>query len=201
MAEAAGAGDKASATLIRGGGAAEAVEAHGVYHVECIGADGKVKWTDTVDNIVTTEGRNAMLTHTLKGSAYTASNVIGLISDASYTTPDAADTAAQINTTGSANGWNEATTGVAAARQTPTFGTAGSGSLATSSAASFSIVGSATLKGCFLLVRSTAGTAPTTTVGNTSGALYSAGAFSGGDRAVQNGDTLNITYTASLTAA
>ena len=37
-----------------------------------------------------------------------------------------------------------------------------------------------------------------TTVGNTNGALYSAGLFSGGDRAVANGDTLNVSYTASL---
>ena len=48
------------------------------------------------------------------------------------------------------------------------------------------------------MCRSAAGTAPTTTVGNTNGALYSAGLFTGGDRAVANGDTLNVSYTASL---
>ena len=53
------------------------------------------------------------------------------------------------------------------------------------------------IKGAFLLARSTAGTAPSTTVGNTNGALYSAGLFSGGDKSVANGDTLSVTYTAS----
>ena len=52
-----------------------------------------------------------------------------------------------------------------------------------------------TIKGTFLLIRSGAGTAPSTTVGNTNGALLSAGLFSGGDRAVINGDTLNVSYT------
>lgn len=74
--------------------------------------------------------------------------------------------------------------------------TAGSGSLA-ATATSHSILATDTVKGAALLCRSTAGTAPSTTVGSTAGALYSAGLFSGGDKAVANGDTLNVTYTAS----
>ncbi len=42
------------------------------------------------------------------------------------------------------------------------------------------------------------GTASTATVGNTAGALYSAGLFTGGDKGVGNGDTLSVSYTASL---
>lgn len=186
------------ADIARAGLLAEPAQAEGRYAFECFGPDGVLKWRDHIDNVVTTEGKNAALTHFLKGSAYTASQVLGLISDTTYTTPDAADTAAQLNTTGSANGWNEAASGIAATRGTPSFGTASAGALATSASVSFSILGTATLKGAFLLCRSTAGTAPTTAVGNTAGALYSAGAFSGGDRAVANGDTLNVSYTASL---
>jgi hypothetical protein len=47
-------------------------------------------------------------------------------------------------------------------------------------------------------MRSAAGTAPTTAVGNTSGAFWSAGLFSGGDKPVGNGDSLSVSYSTSL---
>lgn len=159
------------------------------------------KWRDRFHNTVVTEGKNAALTHFLKGSSYTASQVLGLIEDTGYSAIAAGNTAANITAAGGGsptNGWNEAPSSTCATRATPSFGTASSGSLA-ASAASFSIIATDTIKGAFLLCRSTGGTAPSTTVGNANGALYSAGLFSGGDRAVQNGDTLNVTYTASLT--
>lgn len=149
-------------------------------------------------NTVTTEGKNAALTHFLKGSAYTSAVRMGLIGNTTYTAPDAADVASAINTTGSANGWNEATSSICASRGTPTFGTASGGSLALSANQSFSIIGTDTINGVFLLIKSAAGVDPTSTVGNTSGALYSAGAFTGGAKAVSNGDTLSVSYTASL---
>lgn len=161
-------------------------------------------WEDSwviAPNLVTTEGKNAALTHLLKGSAYTASNVLGLIEDTGYSAVGASNTAASITAAGGGsptNGWNEAPSSTLSARGTPSFGSASSGSLATSSAVALSISATDTIKGAFLLIRSSAGTAPSTTVGNTSGALYSAGLFSGGDRSVANGDTLNVSYTASL---
>ena len=161
----------------------------------------EAKWVDNWRNTVITEGKNAALTHFLKGSSYTASQVMGLIESTGYSAIAAGNTAANITAAGGGsptNGWNEATSSMCASRGTPSFGTASSGSLATSSAVSFSIIASATIKGAFMLCRSAAGTAPTTTVGNTNGALYSAGLFSGGDRAVVNGDTLNVSATFSL---
>lgn len=161
----------------------------------------ELKWHDGFRNTVVTEGKNAALTHFLKGSSYTASQVLGLIEDTGYSAISAANTAADITAAGGGsptNGWNEAPSSTFATRGTPSFGSASSGSLGTSSSVSCSIIATDTIKGAFLLCRSAGGTAPTTTVGNTSGALYSAGLFSGGDRAVANGDTLNVSYTASL---
>lgn len=201
MGESANANATSAVGVGRGAAAREDADAHGVYVFECFGPDGKLKWRDTIDNLVTTEGKNAALQHFLKGSAYTAAQVLGLIEATSYTAVAAGNTAANITANGSgspANGWNEAPSSVAATRGTPAFGTPSGGSLATSAAAAFSILATATIKGAFLLCRSAAGTAPTTAVGNTSGALYSAGLFTGGDRAVANGDTLNVSYTASL---
>lgn len=155
-------------------------------------------WSDVFPNTAMTEGKNAGLTHLLKGSTYTASQALGLIEDTGYSAIAATNTAANITAAGGgspANGWNEAQSSTCASRGTPTFGTASGGSLATSSAVAMSMLATDTIKGAFLLIRSGAGTAPSTTVGNTNGALLSAGLFSGGDRAVINGDTLNVSYT------
>lgn len=194
------AGAAAAAIAMAVGLPAEQVQPRGRYVVECRDRDGNLKWEDVVENLVTTEGKNALLTHFLKGSTYTASQTMGLIEDTGYTAVAVGNTAASITAVGGgspANGWNEAPVGTCASRGTPSFGTAGSGSLATSAAVAFSILATDTIKGVFLMCRSTAGTAPSATVGNTTGALYSAGLFSGGDRAVASGDTVNVTYTAS----
>lgn len=158
-------------------------------------------WRDEIHNLVTTEGKNAALTHLLKGSSYTAAQAMGLIEDTGYSAIAAGNTAGNITAVGGgspANGWNEAPSATVATRGTPSFGTASGGSLATSAAVAFSTLASDTIKGAFLLVRSAAGTAPTTGVGNTNGALLSAGLFSGGDQAVTSSGTLNVTYSLGL---
>jgi hypothetical protein len=50
--------------------------------------------------------------------------------------------------------------------------------------------GTATIAGAFLC----------NVASGTSGVLFSAGDFTGGDKSVASGDTLNVTYTFSLTA-
>jgi len=58
---------------------------------------------------------------------------------------------------------------------------------------SFAITGTGTVHGCFINMNGSA------TKDDTTGVLYSAGDFSGGSKAVSNGDTLNVTYTATIT--
>lgn len=174
-----------AAAVCRGGGLAEPAEASGRYVVECLDAEGKLKWRDTIENLVTTVGKNDALDKYLAGSAYTAAWYLGLISSTGYTTGAAAgDTAA------SHGGWAEDQNYSQGARQTAAWSAAAAGSKSLSAALTFSINASTTIKGCFLISNSTKG--------GTTGILYSAGLFSGGDKAVANGDTLNVSYTASL---
>ena len=180
------------ASISGSGALAEQAEAHGRYHVECIGADGELKWSEDFDNLVTTVGKNLALDTFLAGSAYTVVGpYLGLIN----TNASAAvigDTMASHAT------WLEvgATNAPAytAPRKTLAWSAASGGSKATSAAASFAITSSGTVGGCFLVF----GTGALSTIDNTAGTLYSAGAFTGGSKTVSNGDTLNVTYTASL---
>jgi hypothetical protein len=103
------AADAVGASVIRGAGHDEAGEAHGHYVVECVGADGKLKWRDTIDNVVCTEGKNVMLDAALAGSAYTVTGpFLGLISNVGWSAVAATDVGTQINGT---NGWKEAGSG------------------------------------------------------------------------------------------
>lgn len=172
-----------AAGIGRAGAAHEAVHAAGVYTVECVAADGTVRWRDTVHNLVTTAGKNDLLDKYMAGSAYTAAWYLGLIGSTSYTTgPAAGDTSA------SHGGWAEDVTYSNSTRPAVSWNAAASGSKA-STATAFTVSGTATIKGAFLISNSTKS--------GTTGTLYSAGLFSGGDKAVANGDTLNVTYTAS----
>jgi hypothetical protein len=181
------------ATVVRGGGIGEQAEAHGRYEVECVGADGKLKWRDTIENTVATVGKNLALDTFLAGSAYTVVGpYMGLISSTSYTATAAGDTMA------SHSGWLEAGNANAptytGTRKTAAWSSASAGSKALSAALSFAITGTGTVKGAFLVF----GSGAVNTVDNTSGTLWSAGTFTGGDKAVVNGDTLNCSYSSSL---
>jgi hypothetical protein len=192
------ANDSLSVSLSRGAALfGEGAQAEGFYKVECYDANGILKWAEDIHNVVCTEGKNANLHHFLKGSSYTASQVMGLIGNVTYSAPVAGNTAGAIATSASGNNWNEATLGVSFVRQTPSFAVPSAGSVTLTAASSFSITGTDTINGVFVLCRSVAGVAPTTAVGNTSGAIWSAGAFSSA-KAVSNGDTLSVTYTTNL---
>lgn len=205
-------GDIASAAFTLPQGDTEGADASGFYRAQFINAAGEVEWEDTIDNVWCSQGSEAVLTHALKGSSYTATCFLGLIDSVGYGFAGANGTgvsrtalAGSITAVGGAspaNGWNETPTSTATPRGTPSFGTASSSGvnsdLVTSTVA-FSTLETRTIKGCFLVIRSAAGTASVATVGSTAGALLSCGLFTGGDQVVSSGGTLNVTYTARLT--
>src|SRR5215216_3437789 len=115
------------ASLIARPLAAETMEVHGRYTVECV-RDGRVIWTEEFDNLVTTVGKNSLLDKFLDlGSAHSAIHM-GLKS---------AGTALAADTMASHSSWTEPS--IVAARLVPAFSAAASGSKATSAAVSFSI--------------------------------------------------------------
>lgn len=153
------------------------------YEIECYGADGALKWRDHIDNLVTNEGLNDVLDKYLKGSSYTAAHYVLLT--------DGTPTVAAADTMASHAGWTEVTAYGEAARPALTLGAVASQSVDNSaSKASFSVNATATIGG--------AGIATNATKGGTTGTLYAAGAFTGGDRSLADGDTLNITVTATM---
>jgi len=160
------------------------------YSVQCVDANGNVKWCEEMHNLVTTEGKNFFLNTVFRGSAYTAAFYFGLISLVSYTSLAAGDTAAQINGT---NAWKEAAGTNApnysqSTRPAATFGTAASaGAISTSAVSAFSITATGTVKGAFLSTVSTKD--------GTTGSLINEALFTQGDRAVVNGDTINVSGT------
>ncbi len=150
------------------------------YRFECYDAAGRLKWVEEVDNLVTTEGMNDMLDKYYKGSGYTGAHYLGL---AGSGTKAAGDTMA------SHAGWSEVTGYSAGTRPAITWGTASSGSLAATGATSFSINATVTVAGAFISTNSTKG--------GTSGVLVGVTDFAA-PRSLANGDTLNVTPTASL---
>jgi hypothetical protein len=191
--ERASARECSDASVVRGSALGEQADAHGRYEIECIGADGRLKWREVIDNVVATVGKNLALDTFLAGAAYTVTGpYMGLISSTSYSAVSAGDTMS------SHAGWLEAGGANAPTysgnRKTAVWAAATAGAKALSAALSFAITSTGTVKGAFVVY----GASASATKDNTSGTLWSAGTFTTGDKSVVNGDTLNVNYSTSL---
>ena len=187
--------DVVSASLVARPGSTERVGAGGVFTVTCHGSDGQFKWSDSFHNLVVNEGLQDMNSKYFKGSGYTAAWYLGLV-----TGPGSGTTYAAGNTLATHAGWTEntayTTTGGAGVRAAVTFGTATTADPSvianTASPSVFTMTSNAqTIAGAFLASSSS----------GTSGVLFSAGDFTGGDKVVDSGDSLSVTYSFSLDAA
>lgn len=186
-------GDSCAASASFGGGSAETVGLEGVYTATCYDANGVEKWTDTFTNLTTNVGRKNLMDSYFANTGGGAI-VMGLggANGSSTFTPAYADTQ------GSHAGWYEVGGANAptysGTRKTPSFSaatTANPSVLATSAAVVFSMTGSGTVYGAFINVGGS------TAIDNTTGTLFSIGAFTAGSKTVTSGDTINVTYTLS----
>lgn len=193
-------GDRAEVTMQSNVSGAESVGIAGHYHVECRDADGNLKWAEEFPNLVNAVGKELMLDTLLSGSSYTTVGpYLGLISGSSPTFL-AGDTMA------SHSGWTEFTNytvGGSPVRGTASFSAATSTGSSptnvttkTASAITYTITGGGgTVGGCFLVT----GSGASSTQGNTSGTLYSAGAFATA-KITTAGDTVSVTYSTTATS-
>lgn len=194
-------GDSAVVSVKTNASGNEAIGMEGVYNVVCHDAQGNIKWEEQAPNLVNAVGKQLMLDTLLAGSSYNVTGpYLGLISTTSPTFGTGSDTMS------SHSGWTEFTNytvGGSAVRGTAVFGAATStGSTptnvttATASAITYTITGGGgNVTGCFLVT----GTGASDTISNTSGVLYSAGAF-GTPKAVTAGDTVSVTYSTTATS-
>ena len=158
-----------------------------LFEVECFDKDGNLKWTDTIKNLVVNVGLDDALDKYFKGSTYTAAHYVGLT--------DGTPTVAAADTMASHAGWTEVVAYDEAVRQTLTLGTVSGQSVDNSaSKAVFTIsANSTTIGGAFICTDNTRG--------GSTGTLYGGGAFTAGDKSLDDNDVLNVTVTASAAAS
>ena len=196
--EISGFGDSAEITMQANASIPEGMGVDGYYHVECRDAQGNLKWNEEFPNLVVAVGKQLMLDTLLRtsGTYTTVGPFLGLINNS--TTFAAADTM-------SSKSWTELTTytvGGSAVRGTAVFGASSSSgstpsnvTTSTAAAITYTMTGSATVYGCFLVT----GSGAVSTLSSTAGTLYSEGNFST-SKTVTSGDTVSVTYSTTATS-
>ena len=176
--------DKASATVKRRPAVTAAIRLGGVFDVECFDKNGRLKWRDSAHNLITNEGLNRLLDVMLHATTQTTTWYVGLFED--NHTVAAGDNY-------DVPGFTECTAYDEAARQAYVEAAASSQSTTNSAnKATFTISATKTIYGAFLASVSTKGD-------HTAGAdnvLLCAAQFSS-SKAVEDDDTLEVTYTVS----
>lgn len=150
----------------------------GVFQVWCYGPDGELKWFDQAHNLITNEGLDHVLDTVLHGGTAVSPWYVGL---------KGTGTIAAGDTLASHAGWTE-NTAYTGNRQEYVEAAASSQSVTNSAnKASFDITSDGqTIAGAFLA----------SAASGTSGTLLCAADFAS-SKSVDNGDTLEVTYTIS----
>jgi len=180
------AADKCEASCSYNTNPSDTATIKGRYYAVCYDKDGNVKWEDTIENLVTTVGKNLTL-DTILGNSAAGAVVMGLKGTGTAVVADTQASHASWLEVGLANAPT-----YSGSRKTPVFSAASAGVKSTSSASTFSITSTGTVAGCFINIGGSA------TIDNTTGTLFSAGDFSS-SKSVVNGDSIAVSYSATLT--
>jgi len=170
--------------------------ASGRFHVLCYDENGNLKWEEDNSNLVVNAGVVYMAGTALTSVTQITTWYIGLVTGpGSGTTFAIGDTMASHALWTEFTGYSQANRVTATMTNTSDTSSSNNKSVVTNSAsvAAFSINAGGTVAGAFLTSNNTKS--------GTTGTLFSASDFTGGDRTVVNGDTLNVTYTFTLTGA
>jgi len=183
--------DFSNVTVIRGGDQREEARAHGHFDVVCLDPEGNVKWVDEIENTVVNQGKDYMLNNSLSGSSFTTPGpYMTLCTSTGFNTTPAAT-----NTYQSHPDYTETTR--IAARLVMSF-TASSSGTKTANAVSFSITGTDTIAGCAVMYTVTTTVGDNSAVSGLNNFLLSVGPFTGGNKSVGSGDTIQVTYSFSI---
>jgi hypothetical protein len=171
----------------------------GVFNIEVWRGD-KFLRSYRAKNGITNEGKNDALDVLFDGGTQKATWFLGLIDLANFTALAADDIYDDIDQAG--NGWDEfadytdpANGDSAVTRPTWTPGEPASQSITNATVVEFDITSAGTVKGLFVAGGTNAQTkSDHTASGNV---LWATALFTGGDVAVNNGETLKVTYTVS----
>ncbi len=151
----------------------------GVFTVICVDKHGREKWRDTSHNLAVNVGIDSVLNVAFVNQTQIATWFLGLT--------DASPTIAAGDTMASHAGWTEITAYSEAVRQTWTPAVTTTQVITNATSVDVSINGTATVGGLFVTSNNVKG--------GTTGTLFAVEAFTGGNQAVANGDTLRLTYT------
>jgi len=198
--------DVISASVTRGSTQSDQMEVCGRYRAECLDAQGNVKWVEEFDNLVTTEGKRFLLDTVFIPSAAGTGTLGSAVMHfraayiASVTTPALTNTYAT-------PGYTEPSATLIPARGSPAFSAAAlvtgvdkTTPVAFSTGAMGGSGLTATIYGIGIVVLNAATAGALGTPSNTAEAnakLYSVGNFTA-SKSVSSGDTLNVTYTTTL---
>lgn len=155
-----------------------------LWNFKCFDKNGILKWEDEGKNLVVTEGLNSLLNTHFNGLTQDTTWFIGLKNTG---TPVAGDTLA------SHSSWAENSNYTGNRKAFTLNGASTAGSITNSSSpAEFAInADTQTIAGGFLASVDT----------GTTGTLFNVKDFTGGDKPADNGDTLRVTLTISVTSS